>query len=156
MLLLYLHKDILQYVLNLYLFYEYEIPILEKIINNNFIFDIKPHLTTEEKILPSVPHLFKCKYIYTYLDDYMYRTELWDYDISDNINKYKTGMSIYFKGKISEGYSYHGNGNLNRCTNYVSEKRHGNQHYYDKNGKKYKEDIYKEGIYSHSIKCKEV
>jgi hypothetical protein len=42
----YLLPDILQYVFNLYLFYETDIPKLENIIP--FKFDIRPHLTVTD------------------------------------------------------------------------------------------------------------
>jgi antitoxin component YwqK of YwqJK toxin-antitoxin module len=48
MLLLYMHRDIIHYILNLYLDYENIVPILEHLIPN-FKFDITPHKTEEKE-----------------------------------------------------------------------------------------------------------
>ena len=72
MLLKYLHKDISQYVFNLYIDYESNAPKLKKVIN--FKFNVKPHLYKEE-LYNIYPGYKTCN---TYLDGILKKVKVYD------------------------------------------------------------------------------
>jgi hypothetical protein len=133
MLLLYLHKDILQYVLNLYLFYEYEVLILEKIIGYNFIFDIKPHL----KILELSFEIHRSTNIF--IDDKLVKIELY------NCNKVKFYEQIINNNtNVTKVYKWSDSGKIRHKEIFRNSKLHGIQTYYNEDGTK-KEVKYENG-----------
>jgi antitoxin component YwqK of YwqJK toxin-antitoxin module len=133
MLLLYLHKDILQYVLNLYLFYEYEVPILEKIIGSSFTFDIKPHSKIIEYSFES------CKTTNIFVDDKLV-----------NVQKYKNNKIKFYEQNINHNtnvtkvYEWFDSGKIWHEAILHNHKFHGVQIYYNEDGTK-KEVKYENG-----------
>jgi antitoxin component YwqK of YwqJK toxin-antitoxin module len=142
MLLLYLHKDILQYILNSYLFYEYEVPILEKIINSDFIFDIKPHLTFHEEIIKLESG--KKKKIYCCMDDEIIKTEIWI--CNSGYEYYKRSESIYSNRKLYKNSIFYSNGKVMHEYNYNSGKLHGDQFAYTREGNLERHILYNNGV----------
>ena len=102
----YLHKDILQYIFNLYVNYENDAPKLEKIIN--FKFDIKQHLYIEETCDP----VFKHKIISTYIDDNLTKQNSYFIKSPDEYES-KIREHNYKNGKLNgKQYAWYDNGKL--------------------------------------------
>jgi antitoxin component YwqK of YwqJK toxin-antitoxin module len=143
MLQIYLHKDILQYVLNLYLEFYIDVPKLENI--TNFKFDKKCHLKIKEYFHANGNISTK----HTYLDENIIVAE----HFFSNGKKYYLENYQYipnfpddeYPPKNGKSYHYHENGILASELNYDKEVEQEAQYYYYDNGKKWQELNYKNG-----------
>jgi hypothetical protein len=107
----YLLPSILQYVLNLYLFYETDIPKLENIIP--FKFDIKPHLRIEKVHIPKHIYIDYNPYSelfhiqITYIDDIINIKQEWYLGtIFENLSNERTYTNYYKKGILEERHTH--------------------------------------------------
>jgi antitoxin component YwqK of YwqJK toxin-antitoxin module len=146
-----LSDNILQYVLNQYLDWEYTIPKLHKLdffINskNKIIFNIKPHITKRYNYFADNI----VKWVKTYIDNKLFTIDRFDifnekvyrkeYRFNKLINeqRFSDGMKIsennLKNGKLyGKSYAWDFNGNLTRISSFYNDMFHGLQMYYMSN-----------------------
>jgi antitoxin component YwqK of YwqJK toxin-antitoxin module len=130
-LLSFLHKHIIQYVFNLYVDYQNDVPKLENIIKLKF--DIKPHLkiTKITSIIKSI-HVYDTEDILevtTYLDDFMIKKEQY------YSNAMKKEEVNYMNGKYHGQYvNWYEDGTVKLFTTYENGKLEGDHITYNRKG----------------------
>ena len=153
--------DILQHVLNPYLDYNEEVPLVQELLENRIELNITPHLKTNETYENDILTQRE-----TFLDEKLIKIEEWykngnlksveNYknNLLDGIGTiyYKNGTDVWYstnyKNGLEEGkqYKYYSNGIVAYKSNYKNGVEDGVQYTYDINGTLLSIRTYKNGV----------